>query len=225
MALCLTLAVPALVVPSSLCPRTSHPVTVQPACPKAAAGPSSVLPPAARSAKDNLSFAKRTVWSALLATLPLAISVPKAEAAVASALSTFPTTVNLIPDDLDAGAAGSPDALLMVGLVAAFSASYLVSATGGLGLGLAGGVATAGGAGRVAAPPEPRAGMMEWMAGAPLPTLDELRESCWMIGNDGLRDGRRKFLCFEPTNAGAYDCEADEEFSDFYGLPVYVCEM
>jgi hypothetical protein len=57
---------------------------------------------------------------------------------------------------------------------------------------------------------------MAWLAGKPLPTLGQLAESCVLIAEE---ERKSWFIC----TSAAGDCSADEEFSDYYGQPVYIC--
>jgi len=59
----------------------------------------------------------------------------------------------------------------------------------------------------------------EWLAGAALPSLEELQDACVQIANS---DGRYLFLCATPE---AGTCDEDEIFSDYYGQPMYVCQL
>ena len=60
-----------------------------------------------------------------------------------------------------------------------------------------------------------------WLAGAVLPPLEELAQSCFHIADAQHASGRAWFLCASPQSG----CEPDEDFSAYYGQPVYVCEM
>jgi len=68
----------------------------------------------------------------------------------------------------------------------------------------------------------PRANFFEWMAGSALPSLDELQTACVPIA---MGDGRDLFLCAEESLFPAGACGEDEEFSEYYGQPVYVCHL
>jgi hypothetical protein len=58
---------------------------------------------------------------------------------------------------------------------------------------------------------------MHWLAGTPLPTLEALHDSCVMVAEAGMKSW---FICASPS---AESCEPDEDFSAYYGQPVYLC--
>ena len=83
-----------------------------------------------------------------------------------------------------------------------------------------------------------------WLAGASLPSVDELVQGCFKIAEDAAgcahvthlfyftislltlsRVRTRSRMWFICANASGKDCEADEDFSAWYGRPIYVCEM
>ena len=54
-------------------------------------------------------------------------------------------------------------------------------------------------------------------AGLDIPSLEELQDACVLVSE-------RLALCAEPTRAADDDtCAVDEQFSDMYGKPVYLC--
>ena len=53
----------------------------------------------------------------------------------------------------------------------------------------------------------------------PLPSLEEISQSCYCIADEGLC---RWFLCTSPTSE---DCSPDDSFSAYYGRAVYLCQM
>jgi len=59
----------------------------------------------------------------------------------------------------------------------------------------------------------------DWLAGRPLPTMDELADACVLIatGPHGTWS-----LCSTPSDP---TCEPDDIFSAHYGQPVYICPM
>lgn len=57
-----------------------------------------------------------------------------------------------------------------------------------------------------------------WNAGMALPTLEELERACVVVTTAASE--RQLLLCSAPSNGV---CTPDEEFSDYYGQPVYVC--
>merc|ERR1712093_570025 len=59
----------------------------------------------------------------------------------------------------------------------------------------------------------------KWHAGMPLPSLEQLKNQCTIIGEEL---GRQCVLCTTPLHAG---CDKDEDFSTHYGQPVYVCKI
>jgi hypothetical protein len=59
----------------------------------------------------------------------------------------------------------------------------------------------------------------DWMAGRPLPTLEELKQSCVLIAEGS---GGPWSMCVAPFDE---TCEPDETFSEHYGEPVYVCQL
>jgi len=63
---------------------------------------------------------------------------------------------------------------------------------------------------------QPATPHMAWLAGKPLPSLGELAESCYLVAEEGAKSW---FICASATG----DCSADEEFSAYYGQPVYIC--
>ena len=54
---------------------------------------------------------------------------------------------------------------------------------------------------------------------AALPTLDELRDSCYLVGEGGVCN---LFLCPAP-HVDEDDCHENEVFSAHYGQPMYLC--
>jgi len=62
----------------------------------------------------------------------------------------------------------------------------------------------------------------DWKAGLALPSLDELHSACVLVSTPA--SARQLFLCTAPSSAAcAVTCGIDEEFSDYYGEPVYLC--
>jgi len=59
----------------------------------------------------------------------------------------------------------------------------------------------------------------DWLAGRPLPTMEELADACVPIASGPNGSWA---MCSTPKDAS---CEPDELFSDYYGQPVYVCPM
>jgi len=59
----------------------------------------------------------------------------------------------------------------------------------------------------------------DWLAGRPLPTMEELTDACVLIASGPQGHWA---MCAWPKDA---TCEADETFSAYYGQPVYVCPM
>ena len=57
----------------------------------------------------------------------------------------------------------------------------------------------------------------------PLPPLAELRQSCHPIGE---YEGRLMYLCGsdQPIDGNLTECEQSNDFSKFYGTPVYLCK-
>ena len=54
-------------------------------------------------------------------------------------------------------------------------------------------------------------------AGLDIPSLEELQDACVLVSE-------HLALCAEPTRAADDDtCAVDEQFSDMYGKPVYLC--
>ena len=53
----------------------------------------------------------------------------------------------------------------------------------------------------------------------PLPSLDEISESCYCIADEGLC---RWYLCTSPANE---ECSPDDSFSAYYACPIYLCQM
>ena len=58
-----------------------------------------------------------------------------------------------------------------------------------------------------------------WLAGTALPSLDELADSCHVVAEEA---GKVFAICTSPNNDA---CEPDEDFSSYYGQPIYVCSM
>jgi len=54
----------------------------------------------------------------------------------------------------------------------------------------------------------------------PLPTLEELRTACHLVGE---REGHRMFLCASESASGHKVCGASEDFSRYYGEVVFIC--
>lgn len=59
----------------------------------------------------------------------------------------------------------------------------------------------------------------EWMAGLALPSLEELQRACVLVTT--ASSAHDLVLCANPT--GADMCIEDEDFSEYYGVPVFVC--
>ena len=67
-------------------------------------------------------------------------------------------------------------------------------------------------------------GWLEADMRVPLPTLDELRDGCHLIGHRG---GKHMYLCAQPVPVGGMavkECELSADFSDYYNAQVHVCE-
>jgi len=58
---------------------------------------------------------------------------------------------------------------------------------------------------------------LQWRSGQPLPSLESLLNGCYCVGKE---DQHAWYLCATPMSE---HCEPDEDFSAFYGRPVYVC--
>ena len=54
----------------------------------------------------------------------------------------------------------------------------------------------------------------------PLPTMEELKDSCHRIG---VKAGSTFYLCAQPSEK--YACAQSESFSEYYGEHVYVCRQ
>ena len=60
--------------------------------------------------------------------------------------------------------------------------------------------------------------------GEPLPTLDEIQDSCVYIAREAQYGNW--YLCTDPTTGSLQStCEPDEGFSSYYGQPVFVCQL
>ena len=62
---------------------------------------------------------------------------------------------------------------------------------------------------------------LRWHAGMALPTLDELANACCLVA-DEKDTGKGWAICTSPADD---TCTVDADFSDFYGAPVYVCQV
>ena len=55
----------------------------------------------------------------------------------------------------------------------------------------------------------------------PLPSLEELQQTCHLVGN---HQGKHVFLCADAgQDAELSGCAISDDFSTYYGQPVYVC--
>jgi hypothetical protein len=57
----------------------------------------------------------------------------------------------------------------------------------------------------------------DWLAGRPLPTMDELADACVIIATGPHGSWS---LCSTPSDSA---CEPDDTFSAHYGQPVFIC--
>jgi len=55
----------------------------------------------------------------------------------------------------------------------------------------------------------------------PLPSLEGLQDACHLVG---VRDGKEMYLCAEPSKMPKAACAASRDFSEYYGVPVYICK-
>jgi len=60
---------------------------------------------------------------------------------------------------------------------------------------------------------------LEWKSGTKLPTLEDLQDTCHMVADGSAYN---LFLCLTPPS-GDSDCQQDDNFSAYYGQPVYLC--
>ena len=64
---------------------------------------------------------------------------------------------------------------------------------------------------------------MQWMAGMELPSLDELMDGCHLVAETAWHPGAEDKSYFLCANPGDEHCQPDEDFSAYYGSPVYLC--
>lgn len=66
---------------------------------------------------------------------------------------------------------------------------------------------------------------LRWMTNSKLPSLDELREACFMVAEG---EEHNLFLCATPNDEAeqkltGVSCRPDAAFSKYYNAPVYLC--
>merc|ERR550514_1501694 len=60
-----------------------------------------------------------------------------------------------------------------------------------------------------------------FVAGAALPTWDELADACVIVAENA--NGGLVHICAQPSSDDKVDCSEDYDFSDYYGRPVFLC--
>lgn len=72
-----------------------------------------------------------------------------------------------------------------------------------------------------------RSGAMRWGAGAPLPTIPDLEDSCYVVSEafdeDGKPSGLNWCICTTPSDGST--CVEEEDFSAYYDMPIYLCQV
>lgn len=70
-----------------------------------------------------------------------------------------------------------------------------------------------------------RSGAMRW--GAPLPTIPDLEDSCYVVSEafdeDGKPRGLNWYICTTPSDGST--CVEEEDFSAYYDMPIYLCQV
>jgi len=136
-------------------------------------------------------------------------------------IAFFPTAANaaevLVPEDVFASSATL--LILLAGVVVSFYAGAVaLSITASVDAVNAMVTPTLHGTGRAATVSVPRE-YKDWLAGRPLPTIDELSDACVLIASG---PNGHWAVC---TTANDEACEPDEIFTAYYGQPVFVCPV